>query len=66
MRETEEHQKMERFPILMDCKYVKMTIAPKATYRSNAIYIKILSQFFTDHGRMILNFIWDKQKIQDT
>ena len=41
---------------------VKFTILPKAIYRFSTIPIKIPSQFFTDLERIIINFIWEKQK----
>jgi hypothetical protein len=51
---------MERFPKLMSI--VKMDILPKATYRFNAILIKIPTQFFIDFVRIIFNFIWKNKK----
>jgi hypothetical protein len=36
---------------------VKMDILPKAVYRFNTFSIKIPTQLFIDHERIILNFI---------
>jgi len=41
---------------------VKMAILLKAIYRSNAIPIKILTQFFIELERTICKFIWNNQK----
>jgi len=47
--------------MLMDGKFkiVKMALLPKAIYRFN-------TQFFTDMEITILNFIWKKQKAEDS
>jgi hypothetical protein len=45
---------------------VKMSLLPKAIYRSNAISIKIPNQFFIELERAICKFIWNNQKTQDS
>ena len=45
---------------------IKMAILPKSIYRFNLIPIEILTQYFTDFKRTILNFICKNKKPQDS
>ena len=44
--------------LIIKMNIVKMSILPKTICRFNAILIEILTQFYTDTERTILNLIW--------
>ena len=48
-------KEMERYPMLLDWKNIKMAIIPKAVYTFNSIPIKILRRFFSQN--------WNNPKI---
>ena len=42
----------------------KMSLLPKAIYRSNTIQIKIQIVLFTEGKQILLKFIWDHRRSQ--
>jgi hypothetical protein len=61
-RTQRRHQKMERLPMLMDCRIntVEIAILSKAISMFNVILINIPKTFFTTTEKLILNFIAKK------
>jgi hypothetical protein len=64
-KETEEDiRRWKNLPCSWSCiiNIVKMAILPKASYRFNAIPIRIPTQFFTDLDSTIPSFLWKNKK----
>ena len=55
---------VKRYCIQYVFNVVKMTILPKAIYRSNSILMKIPMAFFTVLQQIILRFVWKHERPQ--